>query len=191
MEKIVFATNNKNKLKEIQLLLDGVVELVSLADINFNEEIDETETTLEGNALLKARAISEKFGCNVFADDTGLEIEALGGEPGVYSARYAGEPSNSENNMKLVLEKLQSITNRNAQFRTVIALILNGEEFLFEGKVNGEILEKKCGSEGFGYDPIFRPNGYQETFAQLPIAVKNKISHRGLAVKKLVDFLKK
>lgn len=191
MEKIVFATNNKNKLKEIQHLLDGIVEVVSLADVGFDEDIEETELTLEGNALLKARAINDKCGYSVFADDTGLEIDALGGEPGVFSARYAGEPSNAENNINKVLQKLDGVSNRKAQFRTVIALIENEEESLFEGIVKGDILSERHGSEGFGYDPIFRPNGYAETFAQLPMSLKNEISHRGLAVKKLVAFLKK
>lgn len=189
MDKIVFATNNKNKLHEIQHLLKDVVDIVSLADIGFNEDIEETESTLEGNALLKAHAIYDKYGDNVFSDDTGLEIEALDGEPGVYSARYAGEDGNNEANMAKVLQKLKKKTNRKACFRTTIALIINGKEYLFEGKVQGTIIETKQGNEGFGYDPIFQPIGYQETFAQLPLSIKNEISHRGLAVKKLVTFL--
>lgn len=190
MKKIVFATNNKNKLHEVQSLLQNVVEVVSLADIDFNEDIEETETTLEGNALLKAHAIYDKYSYNVFSDDTGLEIEALGGEPGVYSARYAGPSCDAQDNMTKVIENLKGKSNRSAKFRTAIALILDGKEFLFEGEVHGQILENKEGEKGFGYDPIFQPKGYNETFAQLPLSIKNEISHRGLAVKKLVAFLK-
>lgn len=190
MNKIVFATNNKNKLYEIQHLLKDTVDILSLSDIGFYDDIEETEDTLEGNALLKARAIYDKFGCNVFSDDTGLEIDALDGAPGVYSARYAGTSCNAEDNMVKVLQELTNTDNRNAQFRTVIALILEGKEYLFEGLVNGKMLRGKHGDKGFGYDPIFQPEGYQESFAQLPLEVKNNISHRGLAVKKLVAFLK-
>ncbi len=190
MEKIVFATNNKNKLNEIQHLLKDVVDIVSLSDIGFNEDIAETEETLEGNALLKSHAIFDKYGYNVFSDDTGLEIEALDGKPGVYSARYAGDECLAENNMKKVLTELEGKDNRKAQFRTVIALILNGKEYLFEGLVRGTIMTDKQGQDGFGYDPIFQPDGYNATFAELPMSVKNEISHRGLAVKKLVAFLK-
>lgn len=191
MRKIVFATNNNNKLKEIQSLLKNQVEIQSLSDIGFNEEIDETENTLEGNSLLKSKAIYDRFNCDVFADDTGLEIEALNGEPGVYSARYADKnSSNAEANMAKVLDKMTDITNRKAQFRTVISLILDDKEYAFEGIVQGCIIEHRQGDDGFGYDPIFRPDGYDETFAQLPMEVKNKISHRGLAVQKLVEFLK-
>lgn len=190
MRKVVFATNNKNKLNEIQHLLKDVVDILSLADISFHEDIPETETTLEGNALLKAHAIYDRYGYDVFADDTGLEIDALNGEPGVYSARYAGEDGNAEANMTKVLLNLKGKDNRKACFRTTIALILNGKEFLFEGKVDGVILSEKQGKKGFGYDPIFQPQGYQETFAQLPMSIKNEISHRGLAVKQLVAFLK-
>lgn len=190
MKKIVFATNNKNKLHEIQHLLKDVVDILSLSDIGFDEDIAETESTLEGNALLKAHAIYDKFGYNVFSDDTGLEIDALNGEPGVYSARYAGEDGNAEANMIKVLKGLQGEKVRDAKFRTAIALILNGEEFLFEGQVKGYILEEKQGEQGFGYDPIFQPIGYKESFAELPLSIKNKISHRGLAVQKLVAFLK-
>lgn len=190
MKKIVFATNNKNKLGEIQHLLKDVVDILSLDEIGFDEDIPETEATLEGNALLKAHAIYDKYGYNVFADDTGLEIDALGGEPGVYSARYAGEECNAEANMNKVLDELQGKMHRKANFRTAIALILEGEEYLFEGEVVGQILERKQGDQGFGYDPIFQPSGYNETFAQLSMDVKNEISHRGLAIKKLVAFLK-
>lgn len=190
MKKIVFATNNKNKLKEIQHLLKDTVEILSLSDIGFNDDIDETEDTLRGNASLKSHAIFDRLEYHVFSDDTGLEIEALNGEPGVYSARYAGEDGNAEANMKKVLAKMEGQNNRKACFRTVISLILEGKEYFFEGKVDGEILTEKQGDEGFGYDPIFQPEGYNETFAELPMSVKNEISHRGKAVKKLVKFLK-
>lgn len=190
MEKIVFATNNKNKLSEIQHLLKDIVDIVSLAEIGFDEDIPETEPTLEGNALLKAHAIYDRFGYHVFSDDTGLEIEALDGAPGVFSARYAGEDGNAEANMNKVLAKLDGIVQRKARFRTVISLIINGKEYLFEGIVNGHITKKRQGEKGFGYDPIFRPEGYTETFAQLSMDIKNNISHRGLAVKQLVAFLK-
>ncbi len=190
MKKIVFASNNHNKLREIQELLEGKLNIVSLADIGFTKEIAETENTLEGNALLKAHAVYDKYAYNVFADDTGLEIEALNGRPGVYSARYAGKACNAEDNMRKVLSDMNKKSNRTARFRTVIALILEGKEYLFEGIVEGEILKHKQGKEGFGYDPVFRPKGYTETFAQLPLPIKNKISHRGLAINKLVAFLK-
>lgn len=190
MRKIVFASNNQNKLSEIQHLLKGIVDIVSLKEIGFDQEIDETETTLEGNALLKAHAIYDQYGFSVFADDTGLEVDVLDGAPGVYSARYAGEACNAEDNMKKVLTELEGEQHRTARFRTVIALILDGQEHLFEGSVQGQILEHKQGEKGFGYDPIFQADGYAETFAQLPLSVKNEISHRGLAVKKLVTFLK-
>lgn len=190
MKKIVFSTNNPNKLKEIKQLLDANYNIVSLSDIGFDEDIEETETTLQGNASLKSKAIFEQFKCDVFSDDTGLEIEALNGEPGVYSARYADKnKSDAEANMKKVLTNMEGKTNRNAQFRTAISLILDGKEYLFEGKVKGKILDEKAGEEGFGYDPIFQPEGYQESFAQLHSSVKNKISHRGLAIQKLVAFL--
>ena len=190
MESIVFATNNKNKLQEIQHLLQDIVHISSLSDIDFNEDIAETEDTLIGNALLKAHAIYDKYDCNVFSDDTGLEIDALNGEPGVYSARYAGEDNNAQANMAKVLEKLEGIENRTARFKTIIALILNGQEYTFEGVVEGQILNERQGEKGFGYDPIFQPIGFTETFAQLPLTIKNQISHRGLAIKKLVAFLK-
>lgn len=190
MEKIVFATNNKNKLKEIQHLLNGIVDIISLKDINYNDDIAETEKTLEGNASLKSHAIFDTRAFNVFSDDTGLEIEALNGEPGVYSARYAGEDGNAEANMTKVLKKMEDQNNRKACFRTVISLILDGKEYFFEGEVKGNILREKHGLDGFGYDPIFQPNGYKESFAELPIEIKNNISHRGKAVQKLVAFLK-
>jgi XTP/dITP diphosphohydrolase len=187
--KLVFATNNLNKLKEVQEMLPNSIEILSLKDINCFDEIDETETTLEGNARLKASYITEKFGANCFADDTGLEVAILNGKPGVYSARFAGEPSNSENNMQKLLHELNGKENRKAQFRTAICLNLDGKQFLFEGICKGNILTKKQGEEGFGYDPIFQPNGYPESFAAMQRNEKNKISHRGLAIEKLVTFL--
>ena len=187
--KLVFATNNVNKLKEVQEMLANSIELLSLKDIHCFDEIDETATTLEGNARLKASYITAKFGYNCFADDTGLEVESLHGKPGVYSARFAGEPSNSENNMQKLLHELNGKENRKAQFRTAICLNLDGKQFLFEGICKGKILTEKQGEKGFGYDPIFQPKGYQESFATMQRNEKNKISHRGLAIEKLVTFL--
>lgn len=188
--KLVFATNNLNKLKEVQEMLPSSIQLLSLKDINCFDEIDETETTLEGNAKLKADYITAKFGLNCFADDTGLEVESLNNEPGVYSARYAGEPSNSENNMKKLLSELENKENRKAQFRTSICLNLNKEQFLFNGICKGKILPRKQGEKGFGYDPIFKPEGFNNSFATMSSEEKNKVSHRGIAIKKLVEFLK-
>ena len=159
--KLVFATNNKHKLEEMRAILGGKVELLSLADIDCHDDIPETADTLEGNALIKARYIYDKYGCSCFADDTGLEVDALGGEPGVYSARYAGENNDSEANMRKLLQNLTGKSERSAQFRTVIALIIEGEEFLFDGIVRGRISEERMGSAGFGYDPIFVPDGYE------------------------------
>ena len=188
--KLVFATNNQHKLEEVSAILGNSIELLSLKDINCDTDIPETADTLEGNALLKAQYIYNNFGINCFADDTGLEIEALNNEPGVYSARYAGENKNPEANMLKVLDNLREKENRKARFRTVIALILNGKEYLFEGIINGKITNSKQGSAGVGYDPIFMPEGYNETFAELGNNIKNKISHRALAINKLSDFLK-
>ncbi len=187
--ELVFATNNQNKLTEIQKLLNHSINLKSLTDIGCNEEIPETGDTLEINANQKSSYIFDKYKINCFSDDTGLEIDALNGEPGVYSARYAGEDKDAKKNMALVLNKMKDIKNRNARFRTVISLIIDGQEFQFEGIVNGKIEESEAGNEGFGYDPIFTPDGYSQTFAELDINEKNKISHRGNAVKKLVEFL--
>ncbi|MFY9241790.1 MAG: non-canonical purine NTP diphosphatase [Polaribacter sp.] len=187
--KLVFATNNLNKLKEVQEMLPNSIELMSLKDINCFDEIDETETTLEGNAKLKADYITQKFGYNCFADDTGLEVESLDGKPGVYSARFAGEPSNAENNMQKLLAELQNKKNRKAQFRTAVALNINDKKFLFEGICKGEILKSKQGEKGFGYDPIFKPKGFDLSFAEMDSEAKNKISHRGIAIQKLIDFL--
>ena len=188
VKKIVFATGNPNKLKEIKSVIKSF-EIVGLKDLGITEEIPETGDTLKKNALQKAKYVYDKTGLDCFSDDTGLEIEALNYRPGVYSAMYAGSGCNAENNMRKVLKELEGKTNRNVQFKTVIALILNGKEYFFEGLVSGEILKEKTGKYGFGYDPIFRPVGYKESFAEMSIAQKNEISHRGLAVKKLVNFL--
>lgn len=192
--KIVFATGNRNKLKEIQAMIGDWAELSTPADHGITEDIPEDRPTLEGNALQKARYIYEKTGLNCFADDTGLEVQALNGEPGVYSARYAavngaGEGHSSADNMALLLKRLEGQANRRARFRTVIALILDGKEYTFEGIVNGEITAERSGAEGFGYDPVFRPEGYTETFAEMPLELKNSISHRGRATAKLIEFL--
>lgn len=188
--KLVFATNNQHKLEELQSILGEDFQLISLKDIGCEEDIPEEQTTLEGNASQKAFFVYNKYGYNCFADDTGLEIDALNGEPGVYSARYAGEEKSAEANMKKVLEKLLEIKNRKARFRTVISLVIEGEEKQFEGIVEGEILEQKQGQEGFGYDPVFRPEGFEQSFAQMRLEDKNEISHRGRAVKKLTEYLK-
>ncbi|WP_298108604.1 non-canonical purine NTP diphosphatase [uncultured Bacteroides sp.] len=189
MKKFVFATNNAHKLEEVKALLGDKIELLSMKDIKCSADIPETETTLEGNALLKARYIYENYHINCFADDTGLEVEALNGAPGVYSARYAGEEHNSEANMKKLLHELEGVENRKAQFRTIFALIIEGKEYLFEGIVKGEIIKQRKGNAGFGYDPIFVPEGYTQTFAEMGSEEKNKISHRAKAVGKLCKFL--
>jgi XTP/dITP diphosphohydrolase len=186
---LVFATNNAHKLKEVQEMLPNSIQLVSLKDINCEDDIEETATTLEGNAALKADFITQKYGMNCFADDTGLEVAALQGKPGIYSARYAGEPSNAENNMQQLLHEMDGFTDRNAQFRTVICLNLDGNQYYFEGICKGTILTKKQGTQGFGYDPIFQPNGFEKSFAEMDPGDKNRISHRGLAIEKLVAFL--
>jgi len=186
---LVFATNNQHKLQELQAILGDEFRLLSLKDIGCNEDIPEEQPTLEGNASQKSHYIFNKFGYNCFADDTGLEIDALNGEPGVYSARYVGEEKSAEANMEKVLRKMAKINRRKARFRTVISLIINGEEDLFEGVVNGEILFSKKGGSGFGYDPIFQPDGFEKSFAEMGMDEKNKISHRGRAVQKLVNFL--
>lgn len=189
--RLVFATNNKHKQEEMSAILGGKVELLSLADIDCHDDIPETADTLEGNALIKARYIYDKYGCSCFADDTGLEVDALGGEPGVYSARYAGENNDSEANMRKLLQNLTGKSERSAQFRTVIALIIEGEEFLFDGIVRGRISEERMGSAGFGYDPIFIPDGYEESFAQMAAEQKNAISHRSRAAAALNEYLNK
>ena len=188
--KLVFATNNQNKVNEIKSLLGEGVEIVSLKDIGCNEELPETQETLEGNALQKARYVADNYNVNCFADDTGLEIESLNGAPGVYSARYAGVECKAEDNMTKVLAELGDKENRLAKFRTIVALIIKGEEHSFEGKIDGSITRSKSGSDGFGYDPIFQPNGFDITFSEMSMAEKNAISHRGKAVAKLVAFLK-
>ena len=187
--KLVFATNNSNKLSEIRSLVPAEIEILSLKEINCNEQLPETNPTLQENALQKAKYVFDNYGFNCFADDTGLEIDALGGEPGVYSARYAGGDCKAEDNMQKVLKKLTGEENRTAKFRTVIALIINREATLFEGECNGSIAKTKSGVEGFGYDPIFIPEGYDLTFAEMNKDEKGKISHRGKAVKKLAGFL--
>ena len=174
--KLVFASNNKNKIQEIQALVPNTIQIVSLEDIGCTEDIPETADTIEGNAILKANYVTEKYGYNCFADDTGLEVDALNGAPGVYSARYAGEQKNADDNMALVLQKLESQTNRSAQFKTVIALNFGSEHFLFEGIVKGTITPIKRGNEGFGYDPIFRPSQSKYTFAEMPAEEKNSTS---------------
>jgi XTP/dITP diphosphohydrolase len=187
--QLVFATNNLNKLKEVQQMLPSSIELLSLKDINCFDEVEETEKTLEGNAKLKADYITQKFGFNCFADDTGLEVDSLNGKPGVYSARFAGEPANAENNMQKLLSDLEDKSNRKAQFRTSICLNLDEKQFLFNGICKGKILTKKHGEKGFGYDPIFQPDGYSSSFAEMSSIEKNKISHRGLAIQELLNFL--
>ena len=188
--KLVFATNNLNKLKEVQEMLSNSIEILSLNDISCFDEVDETETTLEGNAKLKADYITHNFGYNCFADDTGLEVESLDGKPGVYSARFAGEPANAENNMQKLLTDLEFKENRKAQFKTAICLNLDGKQFFFEGICKGDILREKQGDKGFGYDPIFKPEGFSKSFAIMNSKEKNTISHRGVAIQKLVEFLK-
>ncbi|MDR0955335.1 MAG: RdgB/HAM1 family non-canonical purine NTP pyrophosphatase [Rikenellaceae bacterium] len=187
--ELIFATNNRHKLDEVQQILGTGFRLLTPADCGITEEIPEEEPTLEGNALQKARYIHQRTGKSCFADDTGLEVEALGGQPGVRSARYAGEPQDSEKNMALLLANLVGHPNRRAQFRTVIALILNGEEYLFEGIVRGTIRQQASGIGGFGYDPVFEPEGYNVTFAEMDPATKNAISHRGRATAQMVEFL--
>ncbi|WP_418698928.1 non-canonical purine NTP diphosphatase [Bacteroides sp.] len=190
-KKFVFATNNAHKLEEVTAILGEKVELLSMKDINCHVDIPETADTLEGNALIKARYIFDNYQLDCFADDTGLEVEALNGAPGVYSARYAGDAHNSEANMKKLLQDMEGIENRKAQFRTVFALIVNGKEHLFEGIVKGEITKTRHGNSGFGYDPIFIPEGYTQTYAEMGNELKNKISHRAVGVNKLCNFLTK
>ena len=187
--KLVFATNNLHKLKEVQEMLSNSIEVLSLKDIGCSEDIEETESTLEGNAKLKADYITKKYGFDCFADDTGLEVQALDGEPGVYSARYAGEHGNAEKNMEKLLIELQNKSSRKAKFRTIIALNLTNKQYLFEGICEGEILNEKTGVKGFGYDPIFKPSSASCSFAEMNSEEKNIISHRGIAIQKLVKFL--
>ncbi len=190
-KKLVFATNNAHKLEEIRAILGDKMEILSLADINCHADIPETANTLEGNAHLKSEYVYNHYGLDCFADDTGLEVEALDGAPGVYSARYAGDGHDSQANMQKLLKEMEEKNNRKAQFRTVISLIEKGEEKLFEGIVRGEITREKRGNSGFGYDPVFQPEGFDVTFAEMGSDVKNKISHRARAVKALCDYLSK
>ncbi|PWB25552.1 non-canonical purine NTP diphosphatase [Flavobacterium sp. HTF] len=187
--KLVFASNNKNKIAEIQSILNGSIQLLSLKEIGCHEDIPETAATIEGNAILKADYVTQNYGYDCFADDTGLEVTALNGEPGVYSARYAGEQKNADDNMNKLLDALSDKSDRSAQFKTVIALNLNGKQHLFTGIAKGNITLNKTGNGGFGYDPIFQPENYKETFAELPLEIKNKIGHRGKATQQLIDFL--
>ena len=189
MPFLIFATGNPHKIKEVSQLLGEAWDIRSLSEMGITEELPENQDTLEGNALEKARYIYEKLGENCFAEDTGLEIEALGGAPGVYTARFAGEDKDPDANMNRALELLRGQTNRRARFRTVVALILDGREFLFEGIAEGNIRLEKSGAQGFGYDPIFEPDGFTQTFAQMDAALKNRISHRGKAIQKLIAFL--
>ena len=189
--QLVFASNNQNKVKEIQQMLPESITILSLEDIGCTEDIPETADTIEGNAILKADYVTEKYGYDCFADDTGLEVEVLNGEPGVYSARYAGEQKDANDNMDKLLSNLENKTNRKAQFKTVIALNTNKKQHLFTGIVKGNIIKEKIGTQGFGYDPIFVAENDTRTFAQLSLEEKAIISHRGLAVKQLIDFLTK
>lgn len=189
-QKLVFATNNAHKLEEARAILGDKVDIISLNELGCHEDIPETANTLQGNALLKVQYIYEHYHYDCFSDDTGLEIEALNGEPGVYSARYAGVDKDSESNMNKVLSKMKNEKNRKAQFRTVVALIIDGKHYSFDGIIKGEITNEKHGNSGFGYDPIFRPLESQFTFAEMPASEKNHISHRALALQKLSDFIK-
>ena len=188
--KLIFASNNPNKLKEIKKIIPTKIKLLNLRDIKCFDDIPENEKTIEKNAIFKANFIHVKFNVNVFSDDTGLEVSALNGEPGVYSARYAGDEKNTEKNIEKLIFKMRNIKSRKARFKTVIALYLNKKLHLFEGIVNGEILNHKKGLNGFGYDCIFKPNGYDKSFGELPLDIKNRISHRAIATKKLINFLK-
>ncbi len=190
MTELVFATNNPHKIEEIMYAVGDYVKILSLAEIGCNEDIPETANTLEGNATLKSHYIYDTYHRNCFADDTGLEIDALDGRPGVYSARYAGPEHDHLKNIEKVLKELKGIHNRKARFRTVISLLIEGQELTFEGIVEGVITEKKSGSSGFGYDPVFRPDGFNKTFAEMDIETKNRISHRGKAVRKLIAYLR-
>lgn len=187
--KLIFASHNKNKVKEVAAILPKHIELIGLHDLNYNEDIAETGATLEENALIKAKHIYEKFKIDCFADDSGLEVEALNNEPGVFSARYAGNEKNDVANMDKLLANLASQTNKKARFRTVISLVLDGNEYSFEGFISGQIINEKRGAKGFGYDPIFIPDGHTKTFAELSAEEKNQISHRAIATKKLIHFL--
>jgi XTP/dITP diphosphohydrolase len=190
MNRLIFATHNIHKLQEIQNIVGDLFQIVSLDDLGVMEEIPETASSLEGNAQMKAEYINERYDMDCFSDDTGLEIEALNNAPGVYSARYAGEHCSFEDNIVKVLFELKGVSNRKARFRSIICLIMNGKKYFFEGKIEGVITTEKHGRNGFGYDSVFLPNGYTQTFAEMPLALKNQISHRGIATQKLTDFLK-
>lgn len=187
--ELVFATNNLNKLKEVQALIPHGIKLLSLKEIGCFEDVPETQNTIEGNAIQKTEYVKNNYGYDCFADDTGLEVDALNGAPGVYSARYAGDERDSNDNMNKLLDALRKKNNRNGQFKTVVALHLNNKLHTFTGICQGEITASKYGEKGFGYDPIFKPNGYNETFAEMDLSLKNKIGHRGKAITKLVEFL--
>lgn len=190
MHQLIFASNNQHKIQEVSAILKPMgFNVIGLAQAGIHDEIPETADTIEGNALQKAKYIFEHYNFDCFADDTGLEVEALNNAPGVYSARYAGEHKNDDDNIRKLLAQMQEIENRNARFKTVIALILNGQKYFFEGIINGKITHQKKGSNGFGYDPVFIPNGFDRTFAEMATAEKNSISHRALAIKKMADFL--
>ncbi len=188
---LLFATNNSHKLREISEIAGKDYQVLSLKDVNLDVDIPETQDTLEGNARQKARFIYDQTGIDCFADDTGLEVEALDGRPGVYSARYAGEGCSFDDNVRKILEEMDGVENRKARFRCVVCLILDGKEYLFEGRSPGEITRERRGSDGFGYDPVFQPDGYIRTFAEMPPQLKNGISHRGIAVSKMFRFLRK
>ena len=188
--ELIIASQNQNKLVEFKKILGDKINLFSLSDIGLNQEIPENEKTIKKNAMFKAKFVNTQTGKNVFADDTGLEIDSLNGEPGVYSARYSGFERNSDKNIELVLTKLKNKTNRNSRFKTIISLIIDGKSVNFEGVVEGKITEEKRGSNGFGYDPIFQPSGYASTFGEMSLKEKNKISHRSIAINKMVQYLK-
>ena len=188
--ELIIASQNQNKLVEFKKILGDKINLFSLSDIGLNQEIPENEKTIKKNAMFKAKFVNTQTGKNVFADDTGLEIDSLNGEPGVYSARYSGVDRNSDKNIELVLRKLKNKANRNSRFKTIISLIIDGRSVNFEGVVEGKITEEKRGSNGFGYDPIFQPNGYSSTFGEMSLKEKNKISHRSIAINKMVQYLK-
>ena len=188
--ELIIASQNQNKLVEFEKILGDKINLFSLSDIGLNQEIPENEKTIKKNAMFKAKFVNTQTGKNVFADDTGLEIDSLNGEPGVYSARYSGVDRNSDKNIELVLRKLKNKANRNSRFKTIISLIIDGKSVNFEGVVEGKITEKKRGSNGFGYDPIFQPNGYSSTFGEMSLKEKNKISHRSIAINKMIQYLK-
>lgn len=188
--ELIIASQNQNKLVEFKKILGDKINLFSLSDIGLNQEIPENEKTIKKNAMFKAKFVNTQTGKNVFADDTGLEIDSLNGEPGVYSARYSGVERNPDKNIELVLTKLKNKSNRNSRFKTIISLIIDGKSVNFEGVVEGKITEEKRGSNGFGYDPIFQPNGYSSTFGEMSLKEKNKISHRSIAINKMVQYLK-